>query len=91
MPPRAFTLQIPAEAKYADVAADAARTFVELLGGGAAEAAAFAEAVVDAFHGRARAGEPMTCAFSVQDSGVEAAVSGGEGSPAVVRQPIATK
>lgn len=91
MPPRAFTLQIPADAKYADVAADAARKFVDLMGGAATDGTAFAAAVIDAIHAVVGAGVPVTCAFSLQSAGVEAVVTAGAGEPSVVRQPIAAR
>ena len=89
MPPSAFTLQIPADATYAEVAADAARKFVELMGGDALEAGAFAGAVTAAVRATLGAGSGAICAFSLQATGVEAVVSSGAGSPSVVRQPIA--
>ena len=89
MPPRAFTLQIPADAKYADVAADAARKFVELMGGAAAEGAALADALVDAIRAADTAGAPLSCAFTLQAAGVEVVITTGAGASAVVRQPIA--
>ena len=89
MPPRAFTLQIPADAKYAEVAADAARKFVELMGGAAAEGVALANAVVEAIHAAATPDDSLTCAFSLQPAGVEVVVTAGAGGSSIVRQPIA--
>ena len=90
MPPTAFTLQIPADAKYAEVAADAARKFVELMGGGAADAAAFADAVLTAARALT-ADRPVTCAFSLQPGGVEAVIAADAGASRVVRQPIGVR
>jgi hypothetical protein len=91
MPPTAFTLQVPADAKYADVAADAARKAVELMGGAAGEAAAFAGAVVEVVRAGVAAGNPVTCVFSLQPGGVEAVVTAGAAGPSIVRQPIAVR
>jgi hypothetical protein len=86
----AITLQIPADARYAAVAADAAEKCVELMGGAPAEGAAFAAALGDATRGvAARASSPLTVAFSLQPAGVEAVVTAGSAEPSVVRQPIA--
>jgi hypothetical protein len=89
MPPSAFTLQIPADTTYAEVAADAARKFVELMGGDALEAGAFSGAVATAVRTVLGAGSRATCVFSLQSTGVEVVVSSGAGSASVVRQPIA--
>jgi hypothetical protein len=90
MPPTAFTLQIPADAKYAAVAADAARKFVELMGGATAEGAAFAAALTDALSDlTGRTNGPLSFAFSLQPAGVEVVVNAGPGGTSVVRHPLA--
>ena len=90
MPPTAFTLQIPADAQYAAVAADAARKFVELMGGAAGDGAAFAAALIDTLRDLAgRTPDPLECAFSWQATGVEVVVNAGPGGTSVVRHPIA--
>lgn len=89
MPSRAFTLQVPADAKYAEVAADAARKFVELMGGAEAEGTAFSAALSEAIRDLAgRGAAPLEFAFSLQPDGVEAIVTAGSHS-SVVRHPIA--
>ena len=90
MPPRAFSLQLPAEAKYAAIAADAAQKFVELMGGAAADASAFAGALGDALRDAvSSAAGPWLCAFSYEPTGVEVVVTAGAGPRLVVRHPIA--
>ncbi len=90
MPPTAFTLQIPADARFAAVAADAARKFVELMGGANAEAAAFAAALTDTLRDvSGRTNGPLEFAFSLQPTGVEVVVNAGSGGTSVVRHPIA--
>ncbi len=88
MPPRAFSLQLPAEAKYAAIAADAAQKFVELMGGAAADGAAFAAALTEALRDAPSAAGPWHCAFSYEPAGVEVVVTAGSASM-VVRHPIA--
>ena len=90
MPPTAFTLQIPADARYAAIASDAAEKFVELMGGAGADGASFGAALADAV--RTLAGgtsDLLTLAFSLQSSGVEAVATSGAGATSVVRQPMA--
>jgi hypothetical protein len=90
MPPTAFTLQIPADARYAAVAADAARKFVELMGGATAEGVAFAAALTDSLADLAgRTNGPLLFAFSLQPAGVEVVVTAGPDSTSVVRHPLA--
>jgi hypothetical protein len=90
MPPTAFTLETPGDAKYAAIAADAARKFVELMGGATAEGAAFAAALTDTLGDLAgRTNGPLTFAFSLQAGGVEVVVNAGPGGTSVVRHPIA--
>jgi hypothetical protein len=91
MPPKAFTLQVPGDAPYAEVAADAARKFVELMGGAAADGAGFAGAVLSAVRAAMSAGHAVTCAFSLQTAGVEAVITSSAGAAATVRQPIAVR
>ena len=89
MPPKAFTLQVPADAKYAEIAADTARKFVELMGGGDAEGTAFSAALSEAIRDLiGRGAAPLSFAFSLQPDGVEAIVTAGNHS-SVVRYPIA--
>jgi hypothetical protein len=89
MPPTAFTLQIPADPRYAAVAADAAGKFVELMGGKAAEAAAFGAALAKAARDlAARSHGPLTVAFSLQPAGVEAVVEAGAAGSVTLHQPM---
>jgi hypothetical protein len=91
MPPMAFTLQIPADPRFAAIAADAAAKFVELMGGPPADAEAFAAALTDTVRGlAANASDRLTFTFGLQSSGVEAVITvGAGGARSVVRQALA--
>jgi hypothetical protein len=72
-----FRLQLPAEAAFRPLAADAAGRFAEVLGGSPTETAAFSAAVDDALAALGSGADPVDVAFRAGPEGPEAEVHAG--------------